>query len=136
MKFSSSNIVHRKKPQYALLPVWFLSFFYEGKPLTILVNGQTGKVVCNLPWDKKKLIRDTFIRGFFCAIPFFALTAFAIWCASRGVYVAALLNIIIGATIGAIGMLIAGTKRLQTLKSKIAMTQSYATFRFVKERQD
>ena len=136
VKFSSSSIVHRKAPEYALIPVWFLSFFREGKPYTILVNGQTGKVVCSLPWDKKKLIRDTFIRGFFCAIPFFALTALATFCALTGAHVEALLKFAIGAICGAAGMLIAGTKRLQTLKSRIAMTQSYATFRFVKERQD
>ena len=136
MKFSNSSIIHNKTPQYALLPVWFLSFMYEGKPHTILVNGQTGKVVCSLPWDKKKLIRNTFIGGFFCALPFFAFSALAIVATLKGVNAGALVGPAIGLTMGGCGMMFAGTKRLQTLKRKIALTQSYATFRFVKERQD
>ena len=136
MKFSNASIIHRRAPQYALLPVWFLSFKYEGKPHTILVNGQTGKVVCSLPWNKKKLIRDTLIGGFFCALPFFGFTALAIVATLKGVNAGALVGPAIGLTAGGCGMLIAGTKRLQTLKRKISLTQSYATFRFVKERQD
>ena len=37
---------------YAMLPAWFISFKYKGKHNTILVNGDTGKVVCGLPWNK------------------------------------------------------------------------------------
>lgn len=37
---------------YAMLPAWFITFRYKGKPNTILVNGQSGKVVCGLPWNK------------------------------------------------------------------------------------
>ena len=40
--------------EYALLPVWFLTFRYEDKPYTILVNGQTGKMVGAVPFVKKK----------------------------------------------------------------------------------
>ena len=38
---------------YAMLPAWFITFKYQGKHNTILVNGDTGKVVCGLPWKKK-----------------------------------------------------------------------------------
>ena len=38
--------------EYALLPVWFMTFRYEGKPYTLLVNGQTGKISGGLPADK------------------------------------------------------------------------------------
>lgn len=41
-----------EKPVTAMLPAWFLTFRYEGKPYTIIVNGQTGKVVGGLPWNK------------------------------------------------------------------------------------
>ena len=37
---------------YAMLPAWFISFKYKGKHNTILVNGDTGKVICGLPWNK------------------------------------------------------------------------------------
>lgn len=41
---------------YALLPVWFLTFQYKKEPYTILVNGQTGKVVGSIPFQMKKMI--------------------------------------------------------------------------------
>lgn len=44
-----------EKEAYALLPVWFMVFTYEGDSYTILVNGQTGKVVGGVPSDKNKI---------------------------------------------------------------------------------
>ena len=38
--------------RYALLPVWILSTKYQGKDYTFAMNGQTGKMVGNLPMDK------------------------------------------------------------------------------------
>ena len=37
---------------YAMLPAWFITFNYKGKHNTILINGDSGKVVCGLPWRK------------------------------------------------------------------------------------
>lgn len=48
--------VEFRKEQTALLPAWFFVYYYEGKRYTIMVNGQTGKVVGAVPMDKKKLI--------------------------------------------------------------------------------
>ena len=54
-KLESSAPVHRiTKREYALLPAWFLTFRYEDMPYTILVNGQTGKMVGAVPFVKKK----------------------------------------------------------------------------------
>lgn len=44
------------KTSYALLPAWFMTFKYHRKIYTILVNGQTGKVVGNIPMNKQKII--------------------------------------------------------------------------------
>ena len=44
------------KTEYALLPAWFLTFRYNNKPFTILVNGQTGKMVGAVPFVKSKVI--------------------------------------------------------------------------------
>ena len=38
--------------RYALLPVWILSTKYQGKDYTFAMNGQTGKMVGDLPMDK------------------------------------------------------------------------------------
>lgn len=42
------------KVTYAMAPVWILTTRYEDKPYTFMMNGQTGKVVGSLPYDKKK----------------------------------------------------------------------------------
>ena len=41
---------------YAMLPVWFLTFRQDDEPYTILVNGQTRKMVGAVPFDKKKAL--------------------------------------------------------------------------------
>jgi hypothetical protein len=35
-----------------MFPAWFLTFKHKGKPYTIMVNGQTGKVIAGLPFKK------------------------------------------------------------------------------------
>lgn len=43
------------KAEYTMLPAWFMTFRYQGEPYTMVINGQTGKVVGTLPFDKKKI---------------------------------------------------------------------------------
>lgn len=43
------------KETYAMLPAWFLTLRYKKKPYTILVNGQTGKLVGAVPYVKAKV---------------------------------------------------------------------------------
>lgn len=46
--------VRRGKVHYALLPVWMLRTKWEGNTYTFAMNGQTGKLVGDLPSDPKK----------------------------------------------------------------------------------
>lgn len=66
---ASSKKIIQRNPQfrvnektYAMMPVWFMVFKYIGMPYTIMVNGQTGKMVGAVPFDKKKVI--TFFLSF------------------------------------------------------------------------
>lgn len=43
-----------EKMDSVLLPAWFVVFHHDGESYTIMVNGQTGKVVGAVPFDKKK----------------------------------------------------------------------------------
>ena len=54
--------LHRGKVHYALLPVWVLNTKWEGKDFLFAMNGQTGKLVGNLPVSTKRVI------GLFAAI--------------------------------------------------------------------
>ncbi len=47
--------LQRGKVHYALLPVWMLSTSWNGKNFLFAMNGQTGKLVGDLPVSKKKL---------------------------------------------------------------------------------
>ena len=60
---TSRNIhLKRGKVHYALLPVWILNTRWEGKDFLFAMNGQTGKLVGNLPVSTKRVI------GLFAAI--------------------------------------------------------------------
>ena len=53
-----SNIrVDCRKVNYALLPVWLLGSMWQGKNFLFAMNGQTGKLVGDLPVDKSKRLR-------------------------------------------------------------------------------
>lgn len=47
--------VNIEKTEDILLPAWFFVFRYRNKSYTIIVNGQTGKVVGTVPIDRKKV---------------------------------------------------------------------------------
>jgi len=51
----SMNISHSDfKVEYVFLPVWFLNIKYKDKLHTFAMNGETGKLIGNIPVDKKK----------------------------------------------------------------------------------
>ena len=52
---SSSMNILRTDWQYMLLPVWFVSFHYQGKVYEFAINGQTGKQAGTPPLSKGKL---------------------------------------------------------------------------------
>lgn len=53
---------------YAMLPVWFMTFRYKGKPYTILINGDSGKVIYSIPWLKKKFFLQLAVYGFLLSV--------------------------------------------------------------------
>ena len=46
--------------KYALYPVWILNTDWKGKKYTFAMNGQTGKLVGDLPMDKGAYKRHLF----------------------------------------------------------------------------
>ena len=59
---SKELILNRGAVKYALLPVWILNTKWNGKNYMFAMNGQTGKMVGDLPVDKKRK------RGYFAAV--------------------------------------------------------------------
>lgn len=54
VKTNNFNLVN-DKTSYIMLPVWMLNIKFNDKIYTFAMNGQTGKIVGNIPLDKKKI---------------------------------------------------------------------------------
>lgn len=50
----SQKSIRLNQAVYAVLPVWILNYRYQGKDYIFAMNGQTGNIVADLPWSKKK----------------------------------------------------------------------------------
>jgi len=120
-------------PIYMMMPVWFFTFKYDNKPYTILVNGQTGKVVGTMPWQKKKVYSIT-ISVFILT---FALCVFLSWASinkllgmtsfyTQGFAVLFTMSSIFFAK---------GFTGLRRILNNLKLTQSEAMFKFVRKRQ-
>lgn len=73
---TSSNInADVSSSKYVLLPVWMLNIKYKDKIHLFAMNGQTGKMVGNIPIDKKKMIL-TWIGSFVGATLVLSLITF------------------------------------------------------------
>lgn len=120
-------------PLYMMMPVWFFTFKYKDEPHTVLINGQSGKLVGTMPWEQKR------ISGITRAIFFIVLTILGI--AFAGLvfnirYMTSLLNNIIAASI-CVGtaLLLPGIAGIKRIRKNLELTRSEAMFKFVKRRQ-
>ena len=117
-------------PIYMMMPVWFFTFKYKGKPYTILVNGQTGKVVGTLPWQSKRIV--AIAGSLFIAITALVSFLFMAWMDNiNNLFVFAVAILITG------GMAIftKGITGLKKIYRNLRLTQSEGIFNFVKKRQ-
>ena len=120
-------------PVYIMMPVWFFTFKYEGKPYTILVNGQSGKVVGTMPWIKKRIV--SIGVGVFAAVMAVLSLLFVAISFNFGglgdIYNHIVAFLMIFATVVFIGSLV-GLKRI---KKNLKLTQASDIFHYVKKRQ-
>ena len=63
--------------EYVMLPVYMLNTFWQGKPYIFAMNGQTGKLVGDVPVDKGKWFRAFLIAAAICcAISYLIVSIF------------------------------------------------------------
>ena len=126
---------------YAMLPAWFITFRYKGKPNTILVNGDSGKVICGLPWKKVLFFTLLILTGILISI-----AAFFVFRATIPIFFARSSHHSSGRNDGRgklIGLLVAGIialfsvgiRRVVKVIKNINLTQDKAMFNFTKKRQ-
>lgn len=127
--------------KYAMFPVWFVTFRCDGKPHTILINGQTGKVVCGIPYDQKKVKTITILLGFLITAAVIGITFGLLYALGfRGVGKdsanSAVGELIIGTSLlFGTGFLLTGLDKIRKVKKQLKLTQADTMFRFVKKRQ-
>ena len=76
--YSSDPIGKVLNPRYALLPAWFLTTRSGGVPRTILVNGQTGKMVGAVPFVKWKAYALFALLAVLFTVPLILLSIYAL----------------------------------------------------------
>ena len=120
-----------RKAQYVLLPAWFMTFRYKNEPYTILVNGQTGKVVGAVPFTKDKLI-TLFIAIAIVASIVFTLIGRLIF----NEYVDTDGRLLVIALMGVVSVYSVGIAAYTSVHRNIKLTKAGKTAKFVRERQD
>ena len=120
-------------PVYMMLPVWFYTFRHEDKPYTILVNGQTGRVVGTMPWKMGKI--KVFAAALFLLI--LAVIGSSVWVAFAGndALSSVVLYIMITVLFGGFALTTAGVNGIKRVMKNLKLTQSESMFRYVKRRQ-
>ena len=125
---------------YAMLPAWFITFRYKGKHNTILVNGDSGKVVCGLPW--KKALFYTLLIVFGIAV---SVAAFFVFKATLPAFFSGRRSssssrsegrIIAFLVAGIIALFSTGIRKVIKVIKNIKLTQDKEMFNFMKKRQE
>ncbi|MDD6656440.1 MAG: hypothetical protein PUE95_03930 [Lachnospiraceae bacterium] len=120
-----------EKEQYVLFPVWFMIFHEGNREYTILVNGQTGKVVGALPPSRLKTLKAAIIMGILLSVlGALALPRIACFDAEMQGWVNNFL------LFGIPALLAGGLRNLQSLKKSLHLTTEKTVRDFVTERQD
>lgn len=71
---STTIRLHNSQAKYALYPVWLLNTTWKGEKYTFAMNGQTGKLVGDLPMDKGAFTRWFLsVAGITTAVAFIAM---------------------------------------------------------------
>lgn len=115
---------------YAMLPAWFITFRYKGKPNTILVNGQSGKVVCGLPWNKILFYTLLVLTGVIVTVAAFLLLREIL--PLLGKIEGRIFVLIIA---GIVTLFVTGFGKMKKVFENIKRTQDKDIFVFTKKRQ-
>lgn len=120
------------KTEYAMFPAWFMTFRYQQKPYTILVNGQTGKIIGGVPYVKSKVNTCVIILGLICS--FFSTMI------SYGILVSdgddSIFKRILGILAFVVMFFCIGHAKFSKVKKSIELTENQNTDSYVKDRQE
>ncbi len=141
VRASSVKIIERDpeykvhKSEYIMLPAWFMTFRYQDEPYTVLVNGQTGKIIGAVPFHKGKVVSLYILfASLFSAIAF-PFSWFAVDYVVNGTGDKRA-TFLVFMCVGAGAMLMAGIRLFKKTIKSIGLTKAKRTEAFVKDRQE
>ena len=118
-----------QRTDYAMFPAWFLTFRYEDVPYTLLVNGQTEKIIGGIPYDRAK-VSTTFAVLAVLITMIATVVMTALLKADDEDAMKLLITILVLSVMG----LIDGIHNLKKVKESTELTSLSATNDFVKNR--
>lgn len=118
------------REDYALLPVYFMIFEDEGERYTILVNGQTGKVVGAVPTSFRTFLKWFLVCAFFLSLIATGLSVFATF----SLYYTILPPII--SMIASPIFIYRGIRNIKRYNQSMKLTTAQSMQAFASERQD
>ncbi len=122
------------KADYTFMPVWFMTFRYKGRPYTMMVNGQNGKVVGTVPFAKIKVAIVFLLLAVVFGVP---LIAFGSWLYSTDSYNAGFLIFPLWILfLFTLPLLMSVFPKYKLLKRNLKHTGNRKAEKFVKERQE
>lgn len=123
--------------KYAMFPAWFITYTYKKRHNTVIVNGQTGKVVCGVPWNMGLFYSLLIAAGVvLSAVLFFVLRNIIPILFTTSAKVSTASVLLIGVIIaGSVALFSYGIARIAKIVKSINLTQEMTLFNFVKKRQ-
>lgn len=115
--------------EYALFPIWFMTFRYEGESYTLLVNGQTGKIAGGLPAKKSDPVLFFLLIAAACALLLITIGFFLQSFAKIGILV------VVFAPILGILFWLLGLNLFFKNRALIKRSKTIGTKKYVEERQ-
>lgn len=119
------------KPVTSMLPAWFLTFRYNNQPYTIIVNGQTGKIVGGVPWNKGLFAGLVAGIGLVASIVFIPILSI-IFASTEG---DDSFKLFLFLALAAGSAFISGTKHISKVLKSIERTSASTLTKFVSNRQ-
>lgn len=135
---SHATSVNFSGMKYAMLPAWFVTYTHNGIHNTVVVNGQTGKVVCGVPWNKKLFYFLMTVSGLVLSCLLFPvlknilppLIEFG-----SGKSTTASIYLLAAIAAGTLALFSYGIARIRKVIRSISLTQDVSIFRFAGRRQ-
>ena len=135
---SHMTAVNFSNMKYALLPAWFVTYTHNGIHNTVVVNGQTGKVVCGVPWNKKFFFCMMAAAGVLLTGLFFLILRFLLPYLidfKSGKSTTSSFEFLAAIAAGTIALFSYGIARIKKVIKSIGLTQDVSIFNFAGRRQ-